>query len=53
MTIEKSGLGWKIRSESKGTLYPKLYATLAAAKKRLKQLEMFKSLKASGKLRNG
>ncbi len=46
MTIEKSGLGWKIRSESKGTLYPKLYTSLAAAKKRLDQLMMFKAMKS-------
>lgn len=45
MTIEKSGLGYKIRSESKGTLYPKLYSNLAAAKKRLAQLEAFKHMK--------
>lgn len=36
--------GYKIK-RSKGGLYPKIYKTLKACKERVKQMEMFKSLK--------
>ncbi len=41
--VKVSG-GYKIR-RSKGGLYPKVYKTLAACKKRVKQMETFKHMK--------
>lgn len=40
--------GYKIK-RSKGGLYPKVYKTLSACKKRVAQMEMFKSMKMKKK----
>lgn len=41
--IAQKGGGWKIR-RSKGGLYPKLYSTLGACKKRVAQMERGKTI---------
>lgn len=50
MPCIKTKSGWKIR-RSKGGLYPKVYKSLAACKKRVAQMETFKSLRKTGKKR--
>ena len=44
MPCVKSGGGYRIR-RSKGGLYPKVYKSLSACKKRVAQLEKFKHMK--------
>jgi hypothetical protein len=44
MPVVKTAKGYKIK-RSKGGTYPKVYKSLASAKKRVAQMEMFKNLR--------
>lgn len=44
MIVKVDG-GYKIKSHKTGKMMPKVYATRAEAKKRIDQMEMFKSMK--------
>ena len=48
MPVIKVKGGYKIR-RSKGGLYPKVYKSKAAAQKRVKQMEVFKSMRGKRK----
>lgn len=45
MVVVKTGVGYRILSESKGKLLPKVYPTREEAEKRVAQLLMYKHMK--------
>jgi hypothetical protein len=50
--VVKTAKGFQIKSHRTGKIYPKIYRTRKEAEKRIKQMEMFKRIKAFKKIKN-